>query len=75
MNREQRKQLRDWIKKVEEIKDKLEEYLCEEQDKFDNIPENLQGSLRAQDSEEAIGKMEEAIECLEEAISIIEEIA
>lgn len=74
MNNEQRKQLKNWIIKMEGLKTELENYLNNEQEKFDNIPENLQGSQRAQDSEDAIGCMEEAIELFDEIISIIEEI-
>ena len=46
----------------------------DEQDYFDMMPENLQGSMNGMNSEEAIDKMDDAIACVEEAIEAIEEI-
>ena len=44
--------------------DILEEVLYAEEDAYDNIPENLQGSWRAMESEEAIDALNDAIELL-----------
>lgn len=74
MNNTRRKQLRKWLEDMEEIKSELETIVDDEQDYYDNIPENLQGSQRACDSEESIDQMNEAISSIEEAISVIEEI-
>lgn len=74
MNKNRRKQLEDLCKKLEELNDKLDGILCDEQDYFDNMPENLQGSMRGSDSEEAISLMEEAIGSIEAAIDAINEI-
>lgn len=74
MNKERRRQLRLWNKKAEILKDELENILWDEQNYYDNIPENLQYSSRAEDSEEAIGFMEEAIEILGEAIDKVDDI-
>ena len=74
MNNKRRQQLGILIGKIEDIKDELEMITTDEQYYFDNMPENLQGSMRGSDSEEAIDKMEDAIACLEEAIETIEEI-
>lgn len=74
MNNARRKQLNKWLKGIEVIKNELEAICSDEQDYFDNMPENLQGSQRGCDSEEAIDQMEEAVSSIEEAISIIEEI-
>ncbi len=74
MNRERRRQLRQWNAKIEALKSELENILCDEQDCYDNIPENLQGSSRAMDSEEAIEQMEEAIEIVDEVIEAIDNI-
>jgi methyl-accepting chemotaxis protein len=52
----------------------LETICSDEQDYYDNIPENLQSSDRANDSEEAIGQMEEVVSSIEDIISIIEDI-
>ena len=74
MNKTRRQQLKKWLEDMENIKSELETICSEEQDYFDNMPENLQGSQRGCDSEEAIEQMEEAVSSIEDAISTIEEI-
>ncbi len=80
MNKNRRKELMEWVKKVaewiaqgEELKDELENICSDEQDYFDNMPENLQGSMRGMDAEEAIDAMNEAIESMDNAIEAAEE--
>lgn len=74
MNKARRQQLRKWLEDIEGIKSELETICSDEQDYFDNMPENLQGSQRGSDAEEAIEQMNEAVEYIEDAISIIEDI-
>lgn len=74
MNKTRRQQLRKWLEDMENIKSELETICSDEQDYFDNMPENLQGSQRGMDAEEAIDQMNEAVSSIEDAISIIEEI-
>lgn len=74
MNKERRKQLRKLIEKMETLKSELETIESDEQEYFDMMPENLQGSMNGMNSEEAIDKMADAIACVEEAIEAIEEI-
>lgn len=74
MNRERRKQLTKISEDIDAIRDNLENILADEEDYHDNIPENLQYSQRAGDSENAIELMNDAIECMNEAIEIIESI-
>jgi hypothetical protein len=74
MNKTRRQQLKKWLEEMEIIKSKLEAICSDEEEYFDNIPENLQSSERAGDSEEAIEQMNEAVFSIEDAISIIEEI-
>ena len=74
MNKDRRRQLRLWIEKAEALKSELEDILWDEQNYYDNIPENLQYSSRATDSEEAINSMEAAIEIFSEAIDEVEGI-
>lgn len=57
---EDRDDLYAWINTLENLKD-------EEQDYYDNIPENLQYSQRAEDSESAIDNLDEALDLLHEA--------
>ena len=49
-----------WINILDNLKD-------EEQDYYDNIPENLQYSQRAEDSEAAIDNLDEALDLLNDA--------
>lgn len=44
----------------------LEDVLYAEEDAYDNIPENLQGSWRAEESEEAIDALNDVIDLLTE---------
>lgn len=73
MNKTRRKELSDIIKRLNMIHDKENLYDCintlenikdEEKDYYDNIPENLQYSQRAEDSETAIENLEEALDLL-----------
>ena len=74
MNNERRKALRRWNKRAEELKSDLESILWDEQNYYDNIPENLQFSERAEASEEAINQMEDAIDDLGDVIEAIDDI-
>lgn len=74
MNKTRRQQLRKWLQDLEVIKGELEKICTDEEYSFDNMPENLQGSQRGMDAEEAIDQMNEAVSSLEDAISIIEDI-
>ena len=74
MNKQRRQQLRVLIEKMETLKNELETIESDEQEYFDMMPENLQGSMNGMNSEEAIDKMADAIACVEEAIEAIEEI-
>ncbi len=60
-----RDDLYSWINTLDNIKD-------DEQDYYDNIPENLQYSQRAEDSEQAIEYMEEALDLLNEVYDMDE---
>ena len=75
MNKNRRQQLNGLLDGLERIKDELEAVCEEEQDYFDNMPENLQGSIRGTESEEAIDAMNDAVSALEDVISTIESIA
>lgn len=75
MNKLRRKELSKVVSELNIIKDKDALYDCintlesikdDEQDYYDNIPENLQYSQRAEDSEAAIDNLEEALDYLNE---------
>ncbi len=74
MNKQRRTDISTVISKLESIKSELKSILLSEEIAFDSMPENLQGSMRGEESEEAIDCMNEAVDNLEEAISQLEEI-
>ena len=59
---------------IDFIKNEIEDILWEENDAYDNMPENLQYSIRGEESSEAIDNLQEAVDLLEEAIDIINDI-
>ena len=74
MNKERRKRLRKvvWIlesKKLNEALTELEDILSDEEYAFDSMPENLQYSMRGEESQECIDTMESAIDDLNEIIN------
>jgi hypothetical protein len=74
MNKERREKIKIGIKLFEKAKDTLQEVLDDEQFAFDNMPENLQGSMRGMESEEAIEKLENSIDKIAEVIDELDEI-
>ena len=81
MNKARRKELSDVIRGLNAIQDKddlygwintLDNIKDDEQDYYDNIPENLQCSQRAEDSEAAIENLEEALDLLNEVYDMDE---
>lgn len=68
MNKQRREKIREVKQRIESCKNELQIILDEEQDYFDNMPENLQGSMRGSDSEDAIDTMESCIDGLDEVI-------
>ena len=69
MNKQRRQKIKEIRKEIEDCKENLQKILDEEQYYFDNMPENLQGSVRGSDSEDAIDTMESCIEDLENIIN------
>ena len=70
MNNKRRKEIK-FIQKfliaeelAEDILNRLEDVLCDEENSYYNIPENLLGSVRAEESENAIDCLDEAIDLL-----------
>lgn len=71
MNKQRRKVLDKLSRMIEEIKIDLENVADEEQEAIDCIPENLQGSERYEQMEEAVDNLCSAAQCLEEAMDYI----
>ena len=59
---------------IESVKDEIEDILFEEEDAYDNMPENLQCSMRGEESSDAIDCLQEAVDKLDEAIDILNSI-
>lgn len=74
MNKQRRTEINKISAEIESIKLRLKKVLSDEEFAFDNIPENLQGSTRYEESEEAIDCMNEAIDNLDEAIDQLSDI-
>lgn len=74
MNKQRRKIINDNINILGSIKSNLESILSDEEYSFENMPENLQGSIRGEESENAIDMLSEAIDNLENAMSSLLEI-
>lgn len=74
MNKQRRKQIRQVKVELITIKEKLFDIQADEQNYFENMPENLQGSLRGSESEESIDVLDECIEKLEDVINKLYEI-
>ena len=74
MNKQRRNKLVNIGLRLENIKTELEHLLIEEEYYYDNIPENLQYSLRAEIAEEAIDNMQNATSNLNEILDLIDEV-
>lgn len=74
MNKERRTKINNIVKKLDVALNDLKEVLFEEEMVFDNMPENLQGSMRGEESEEAIDLMNEALESLQSAYDNLDNI-
>ena len=76
MNKQRRKELGAIVSILEKNPDneqlqnclnELDRIMNDEQEYFDNMPENLQGSMRGIESEDAISSMEEALDAMSDA--------
>lgn len=81
MNNQRRKEINNvkeeikfLLEKTKMVKTEIERIQDDEQDYLDNMPENLQYSMRAEDSQEAIDNFGDAIDCLDEVIDYLNEI-
>lgn len=74
MNKSRREQLKTIYAKICDIKSDLEQVCDDEEYAYDRIPENLQGSERAEKMEEAIDGMSNASSSLDDALYELNEI-
>lgn len=72
MNNCRRKNIANIIQQLEELKEQITNVISEEQDYYDNIPENLQMSEKAENSQTAISELENAECSIDDAISSLQ---
>ena len=72
MNNYRRKYIIETINQLELLKDDIINIKSEEEDYFNNIPENLQYSLDAENSQNAICELENAECSIEDVISSLQ---
>lgn len=72
MNKMNRKQLSALISRIETIHEELDEIKDCEEEKFDNMPENLQESDRGETLSEIIDFLDAAAEDLNDAVEQIQ---
>ena len=74
MNKERRKRVSVIKDELQSLIDQLDEVRSDEEYAFDSMPESLQGSIRGDESQEAIEAIDGAIDSLNEAIDSLDEI-
>ena len=72
MNNERRDKLRGAMRKLTDVQSIVETVCDKEEDCLDNYPENLQGTERYDQTEDAVDNLNNALEKLEEAKEHIE---
>ena len=72
MNKKRRQRLSEAIRTLHGVISVLEDARDQEQDGFDNLPDNLQETERAQSMEDAIDQLTDAIENIQEASECIQ---
>ena len=72
MNKLRRKALQEIFDKLSDLREEVESLMQEEEENRENMPENLQGSERYEQSETASYNMEEAAEYIFSACESIE---
>ena len=72
MNNTRRKEISKISSILEDAKLRLSVVIDEEQEALDNMPENLQGSERGCESEEALDSMNDALDSIDSAIEYLD---
>lgn len=73
MNKRERKEIEPLLERAKEIADELENMADLEREKIDNLPENLQGSERADRFDEVADALSEAADTMRDAVTTAEE--
>lgn len=72
MNAKDRKLVSEWSDKLYKIKSEIEAMKEEQEERFDNMPEGLQDSERADEMLDAIDNLDSAVSSIEEAVEYLE---
>ena len=75
MNKQRRKRMATAVEMIKKYTEELRDVLDEETEYRDNVPENLQGSERYEESEAICDALDSAIMDLESAIDSLDEIS
>lgn len=73
MNKQNKKEIINYICQLEEIKSCIETMLKDETEKLDNMPEGLQESERGEALQNAIDNLESALDAIGDAIDYLNE--
>jgi len=74
MNKDGRDQLEFMLNEISNIKDRIGEMHDDEREKYDNLPEGLQGFAKGEELEDGIEKLDTIYVALEEAQDALEEL-
>lgn len=74
MNKDRRIRIGHIIELLQKALEGLRGVQSEEESVYNNFPENLQGSQRYEDTEQAIDTIEDAVSSIESAIESLEEV-
>ena len=71
MNNERRNKIKKIMSMLQDAKTELGIVFDEEQDAYDNLPENLQCTMRASNIEDAISDISDAMDTIDEVLDIL----
>ena len=71
MNAPRRKSIQEVIDQLEELKSTIETLMDEEQEAYENLPENLQGSERGEAMSEAADNLDSAYNSMDEVLEYL----
>lgn len=71
MNKKRKQSIALFASMLQDIYNKLDTILDDEQDYLDNMPENLQGGISADRSQEYIDNLTEALDYIDSAIDLL----
>ena len=73
MNNQRRKELDNWMKKLDDLKEELDQIATDEQVSLYNLPENLQNSQRGDAIQDAADKLNDALGLFDDIVDYIED--